>query len=334
MKDKIFVTGATGLIGSNLVKKLVTEGKKVKILKRKNSDHPFLKDLNVEIVEGDISDINILKRSMKDCFLAYHLAASLCFNKFDYNETYKTNVLGTRNVMTAAFESGVKKVVHASSIATIGRASSSIELMNEENHFPDEKKKPCYAYSKWLAEQEVIVTSKKGLNVSIANIAGVIGAGEKNLNMGLIIKTIYKLPVFMAPPGGTSVIAVDDVVSGLIAIAEKGQRGEKYILSGDNLSYLQIVNEISKVVKNSEIKKSLPKFTASLVIRLTKVLEILLSFLGMQSKLFTTEVMTNLFFNKYFDNSKAKKELGWKPKTSFRNAVKQAFDFYKEQQML
>ncbi len=331
---KVLVTGATGFIGANLVKHLVEQGNDVRILVRHNSGHPFIDGLHVEKIVGDLNDHGQLRVACGGCQQVFHLAARISFNQNDYEETYNVNVMGTRHLLRAALDAGVEKFVHASSAATIGTPSSSTVFMNEETSFQDELKKPSYAYSKWLAEEEVRYAISQGLNASISNISTVYGAGDKTLNAGSLIAAISKFPVFIAPPGGCSVVSVKDVVSGLIAIANKGRAGERYILTGENITFLSIFDTIAQVVKNKGVERILPDFSVFFAKNSARIIERVSSLLGVPSKLLTEDVVRNLFYFRYLDNTKAKRELDWQPQIDFRTAVKEAFEFYKSQNML
>lgn len=331
---KVLVTGATGFIGANLVKHLVEQGDDVRILVRHNSVHSFIDGLHVEKIVGDLNDLGQLRVACSGCQQVFHLAARISFNQKDYEETYNVNVMGTRHLLHAAFDAGVEKFIHASSGATIGMPSSSTAFINEETPFPDELKKPSYAYSKWLAEQEVLSVQQQGLNVSIANISTVYGAGDKTLNAGSLIAAISKFPVFIAPPGGCSVIGVNDVVSGLIAIANNGRKGERYILTGENRTFLSIFDTIAQVVKNQRVERILPDFSVFFAKNSARIIERVSSLFGVPSKLLTEDVVRNLFYFRYLDNTKAKIELDWQPQIDFRAAVKEAFEFYETHRLL
>lgn len=334
MKGKILVTGATGFVGANLVRHLVQQGRDVRILVRKNSHHPFLEGLQIERVEGELNDPGQLCEACANCDTVFHLAVRISFNRQDYAQTYETNVSGTRHILRAALNADVKKFVHVSSCAAIGVPNASQELLNENAVFPEEQKRASYPYSKWLAEQEVFPFVTQGLNASIANLSTVYGAGDKTLNSGSIIKLVYKYPVFCAPPGGCSLIAVEDVISGLISLAEKGKAGERYILTGENKTYQEVFDTIAQVVKNKRITKVLPAISRFPMRLTARFIERISTHLGLPSKLLTEDVVMNLFFYRYLDNKKAKQELGWQPKTDLKTAVKEAFEFYKTQKML
>lgn len=334
MKHTILVTGATGFIGSNLVKELVHQQQTVKILVRKNSQHPFITGLPVERIEGDINDINRLQIACAGCDTIFHLAARISFNQQDYAQTYQTNVLGTRHLLHAALMQGIKKVVHVSSAAALGLPNSSQKLLTEDNIFPETQKRAGYPYSKWLAEQEILPFINKGLPVSIANLSTVYGAGDLGFNAGAIIRLLYNYPVIFAPPGGCSTITVNDVVTGLLAVAQRGRPGERYILTSENKTYQEVFDTIAQVVKNKRITKVIPPISHTPLRLTARIVELISTKLNIPSKLLTEDVVDSIFFYRYLDNRKAKNELGWKPRIDFRTAVQETFDFYRAQKRL
>jgi len=185
MNKTFFITGASGFIGSNLINKLYL-GNKVYALVRDPQRHVIG---GIENIVGDILSPESYEHELKGCDILFHCAAFISFRKKDFDEAYRVNVEGTRNVLEAAYVAGVKKVVHLSACAVLGFSDDKNKVLDETAD-PVIRKDNVYAYIKKLAEEEVQKYVKKGLDVSIANISTVYGQGDRKMNSGSIIKTI------------------------------------------------------------------------------------------------------------------------------------------------
>lgn len=331
--NRVLVTGATGFIGTNLVRKLAESGNDVTILIRKNSDCSCFSNLNIKKVVGDILDIKSIKEAMKDCELVYHLASFISFNRKDFNDLFNINVIGTKNVIDSSLEFSIKKLVYTSACAVFGVSNDKNKRLNEETIF-NPTKNDAYAYTKKLAEQEVIKGVEKGLNAVIVNPATVYGKEDKHLNSGFVIKLIYSNKFFIVPPGGTSVVSVDDVVDGHILAMEKGVKGERYILSNEMMEFTRLYKTIANCLCKKIYISKLPEFFYYPSILAVKFLEKILELTGKGLLQITPEMIKSTFYFKYYDSSKAKEKLGWKPKVSFPVAVKQAFDYYLKNKLI
>lgn len=324
---KIFVTGATGFLGSNLTKRLVQEGDEVKILIHKKELHPLLLGLGMREVRGDINDFSLLEEAMSGCDFVYHCAAFVSFSQRDYDKLFAVNVEGTKNVVNAALECGVKKLVYTSACAVFGITKNPTLL--DESSFLEVNNGNPYAYSKRLAEKEILKACEKGLDAVIVNPSTIYGQGDTTLNSGLLIKLIYQNRLKFAPPGGTSVVSVDDVVEGHLLAMEKGKKGERYILSNEKFTYFDLFNVIAEVVGTKRIRFKVPSFSFYPAILSAKIMEKWFS-----SPLINLQILKELSHFKYFNSTKARNELGWNPKVDFKTAVARAFEFYKSQKLL
>ena len=327
---KYFVTGASGFVGSNLVRKLISEGNEVVALLRKESNHPFLQNLPADKfkrVEGNVTDYSYVLDASKNCDYAIHCAAKIAFNRFDFNDIYLINVLGSRYVAHACLENNIKRMVHVSTAAVFGVSQTTIPMTESA---PDivPPTQQVYPFTKKIAERELEHGIRNGMDGVIVNPTTIYGQGDRWLNSGFLIKNIYNEKMKFAPPGGTNVVSVDDVVDGILLALQKGRSGEKYILSGRNMTYLELYNKIAEVLGKKKVSTVLPKFLRTPAFYGAMGLE-LISHLQKKNSLITSQIVGDTFGYKYYDNSRAKQELGWEPKVPFETAVRNAFEFYK-----
>jgi len=326
----IFITGVSGFIGSFLAKRLLNEGNTVYALCRGRPDfsHP-----NLNIINSDINDPSSYTKGLKDCELLFHCAAHIGFQKKDYEIAHRVNVDGTRSVLDACLNSSVKKIVHLSACAVLGVSAESNRLIDESSK-PDISKDNVYAYTKRLSEEIALEYAQKGLDISIANIATVYGAGDKKMNSGTIIKLIYEGKIKIAPSGGTSYVSVNNLVDGLILLSQKGKSAERYIFCTENLIYKDLFQRIANVLGVKKTFYRIPNCFKQPAIFFANIAELILPKSKDGVNLISGQIIKETFGYKYFNSQKAKKELGWNPKETLEDAVKEAFQYYKSQGLL
>lgn len=244
----VCVTGGTGFIGSHIVRALLDDGHRVRVLHRPNSKLIALAGLNYESAIGDVTDLDSLKSAFKDCDWIFHVAAVADYWRADKSRMFEVNVEGTRKVLLASQEAKVKRVVFTSSAAAIGLpendipSDESVPFNLSPEHFP-------YGYSKVLAEEIVQEFVADGLDVVIVNPSVVIGAGDLNMISGSFIAQVHQLQwLIPKSSGGIAVSDVRDIVRSHLVAAEKGKTGEGYILATANYSNNQWFNMIADVV--------------------------------------------------------------------------------------
>jgi dihydroflavonol-4-reductase len=248
--SKILVTGATGLVGGNLTRLLVQEkGEHVKVLVRGSAITLALDDLDVELLTGDITDPASLRNAMQGCDRVYHVAA-LVSNWNGYLEAMKkVNVGGTTNVMRAAMDAGVKRVVHVSTNGAIGMRSRE-NPADETVPYDYDQYRNAYSLTKHEAHLTALSFAKKGLDVVIGCPTYMFGAWDVRPTSGTMILEAKAGKTMFYPPGGNNIVDVLDVCHGLIATCEKGRTGEAYLLCNQdgNLTYGEIFTLIAEVV--------------------------------------------------------------------------------------
>lgn len=247
----IFITGCTGLLGSHLVAEIVKSQKskvksQIKLLCRENSDLSLLKNVlsrydfdeipnNIEFVYGDILDYDVLEETMRDVDEVYHCAAVVSFDASDKNSLMRVNVEGTRNMVNAALQCGVKKFCHVSSIAALGRALEG-ETIDEESPWTHSKNNSVYSNSKHEGEMEVWRGIAEGLNATIVNPSLILGAGKWDSSSCELFNTIAKgFPFYTT--GINGFVDVKDVARAMIMLMENNKFGQRYCLNGALISY-------------------------------------------------------------------------------------------------
>lgn len=256
---KILVTGATGFIGSNIARKLVKAGYETNILIRKNSENLNIKGLPVNIFYGDLTDYDSLKNSLKNCSVLIHTAAFYAFWSKNPALFYEINVEGTKNIMKAAFEAGVEKIVYTSSESTINISKISpednkaLELNDLDSVAGDYKK------SKILAEIEVLKMIEKGFPITIINPTTPIGPGDvKPTPTGRIVLDFInnKMPAYVNT--ALNIIDVQDLADAHIAAIQKDKNGKRYIVGNKNLTLKEIFEILEKITGIQAPKREIP----------------------------------------------------------------------------
>ncbi|HFA51872.1 MAG TPA: NAD-dependent epimerase/dehydratase family protein [Bacteroidetes bacterium] len=247
-EKKTLITGATGFIGAYLLHYLVQKGEKnIRALKRPGSPMDLVEGIKnqVEWVNGDILDLPSLEGAMEGTGRVYHCAAIVSFNHADISKMIKTNQEGTANVVNLALESSIEKLLHVSSIAAIGRKKNE-KKVNEKTKWQSDKWNSPYAVSKHLAEMEVWRGIAEGLSAVIVNPANVLGSGfwQGRTSTGQLFYKIWKgMPFY--PRGSTGFVDVRDVARFMAELMESDIINERFIISGENLPFRTILNEIA-----------------------------------------------------------------------------------------
>jgi len=322
---KALVTGATGFIGSSLVRELLKDGVDTRVLVRKNSDTRNIDGLDVEKVYGDIRDGDSVRAALKGCDTFYQTAALYAFWGYDKKAFYDINVEGTKTALNSALEQGVSKVVYTSSMASIG-AHGADSPANEETQFNMWKAKDHYTISKYLGEVEALKICKKGLPVVVVNPTIVIGVRDtKPTPSGQIIVDVLNGRWPGYPDSGVNIVDVADVARGHILAAQKGRIGERYILGNRNMHYRDYTALVAEV---GGIKPPRLKVPSTLLLATSYIYQ-LGAFISKKPPIVTP---AGVRINKlcwYFDCSKAVKELGL-PQTPIRTTVEKAINWFRE----
>ena len=314
------VTGGTGFLGANLAEGLLKRGGRVRILRRSTSPLDAVRGLDVEHAIGDVLESDSLLAAMDGVDVVFHVAAVSIYWRSKPDLIYRVNVDGTRRVLEAARRAGVKRVVLTSSAAAVGVVRG--RPSNEDDAYHENIARFPYGRSKWLAEEIAREAARNGQEVVIVNPTVVVGQRDINWNAGSIIKEIARRRLPGAPPGGVNYVAVEDVVAGHIAAADKGRPGERYLLGGENLTHRQLIDIVARVVGVRPPRWDMPGWIFPLLALAANVA----SRIGVQSPIDATQLLLSREFL-WFDNSKARRELDL-PQTPVEQAVRRAYEWY------
>jgi dihydroflavonol-4-reductase len=251
----IFVTGATGFLGSHLLFELVNQGKQIKALYRdperllitkkifgyysKHTSDLFNK---IDWVQGDILDYYNLSQYLKDIQQVYHTAGMVSFDNRNKARHIinLNNVQGTSNVVNACLEQGVQKLCHVSSIAALGESDNQ-EMINEEMLWNPDPLSSIYSISKFRGEMEVWRGINEGLNAVIVNPSIIIGPGVWTGPIGQLFFIVHKGLKYY-PVGSSGYIDVRDVVKAMIRLTDSSVQGERFILNSENIAHKQYLD--------------------------------------------------------------------------------------------
>jgi dihydroflavonol-4-reductase len=249
---RVFVTGATGFLGSHVARVLADQGAELRLLVRQTSNLKNLEELlspgtKAETATGDLRDPASLEKAMAGCDTVFHVAADYRLWVRDPNEMYKSNVEGTRAMLEAARKNGVQRVVYTSSVATIGFTADGSPA-DEESPVSLDDMIGHYKRSKFMAEQIALEAGRTGMQVVTVNPTTPVGEQDvKPTPTGRIVVDFLKRKFPAYVETGLNLVDVRECARGHVMALEKGQSGERYILGGENLTLKQILDALRKI---------------------------------------------------------------------------------------
>ncbi|MEW5871869.1 MAG: SDR family NAD(P)-dependent oxidoreductase [Chloroflexota bacterium] len=319
---RALITGGTGFVGSNIALRLVERRWQVRILERAGASRELLEGGPFDFVTGDVLEPDTLPPAMQDIDVVFHAAGVVDYWRQGIERMNAVNVQGTRNVMEAALQVGVGRVVHTSSTAAMGMHPN--EVVDETYRFNVKPERFVYGYSKFQAEEIVMEYVKKGLPAVIVNPTTVIGPRDiRKVSSGMVVEVVQHCVPPLIPPGGLNVVPICDAAQGHIEAALKGRIGERYILGGENMTHLQLYQTIANVVGCGMKLKAMPRWQVSFVAGLTDMLQpqttgpvpLTGDRLRLESQSF------------YFDSSKARTAFDM-PNTPLRITIGRTYEWY------
>jgi dihydroflavonol-4-reductase len=306
MAQKTLVTGASGFIGSAVVRQLLARGRQVRAYVEPRADLRNLAGLDVEVVEGDVNDRQKIGAALEGCDVLYHLAAIYKLWMKDPSIIYEVNVEGTKTVLWAAYKANLKKVVYTSSIAGVGVRPDG-QPSDERVPFNVWHDANAYIRSKWLSERDALRFAAEGLPLTI--ISPAFPFGERDVAPTPTGKIVLQLLRGQVPgyfDGGFNCVDVEDVARAHLLAEEKGKVGEKYIAGGHNVTYKEFFEVVARLAGLQAPRRKMP---TRLVTSLAWALDRVADRTGKEPKLTYKDARwtTRKYF---FDNSKVRSELG------------------------
>ena len=322
---RVFVTGGTGFIGGAVVRRLLRDGHEVRALVRAGSNARQLDGLPAERVRGDLADAASLRQGISGCDWVFHVAALYSYWGHTWEEFSQTNIEGTRRVLEVALDAGVSRVVHTSSIATLGIPKDG-SPGTEETPSSVSDMIGYYKRSKFLAEEVARGFARQGLPVVIVNPGAPVGVGDhKPTPTGKIIVDFLngRMPAYVDT--GLTVVDVEDVAEGHLLAALRGRVGERYILGGENLTLKQVLDILSEISGLPSVRFRMPHWVASA----WAYVDVTLARLNPRHVPSATPETARLSrVHEYFHSGKAVRELGL-PQTPSREALTKAVQWYR-----
>jgi dihydroflavonol-4-reductase len=306
---RTLVTGASGHIGAHVVRHLLAQGRAVRALVRPTSNLKGLQGLDVELVRGDVLDPASLLPALQGCSVLYHLAAVVAEWSHDPALIYRTAIEGTANILQAvAHTSGIERIIYTSSVAAVGLSHSPQELRNESHY--NSQDPTHYAVAKTRAERVAKEQSQKHqLPLVIVNPAVVLGPYDYRPTPAtqIIVRYLkYRLPIYL--DAGANIVHADDVARGHLLAEQHGKIGERYILSGDNLTLRELFSMLGQVVGRRPPSIELGRRTLSAV---GWGAELLARLQGKPPLITRARARSLVGRYSFFDASKAQRELGY-----------------------
>lgn len=331
----IFITGATGLLGSHVIVELLKRDKKIRALRRKTSKMDNLKAVithffpenateqfeKIEWIEGNILDICSLEKGIEGCDTVFHCAALVSFKKRDFKRLMKINKEGTANVVNVSLGHSVKQFCHVSSTAAIGRSTNE-KIYTEENKWVTSRENSNYAISKYSAECEVWRGKEEGLDVVIINPSVILGIGDWNESSLSLFRVIKKGLKFYTP-GTNAFVDARDVAYLFCELSERNIINERFLVISENVSFKELFEKIASEFDVKPPTIEVKKWMASIAWRIEGVL----AYLFGKNQTITKETAHSSVMTTKYSNEKIKSVLDHEF-ISIGDSIKDAVRFF------
>lgn len=331
-RGKIFVTGGAGHLGANLVHRLLSDGRDVRVLLQEGANNAAIDALEahhgkkLDRVMGDLRDLDLLRRGMAGCETAYHVAAKVSTvndTPDSMRDIYTSNVIGTANLLKAARENNLKRVVVSGSFSAVGYDENDPSKPSDESvpFYPFDLHL-AYGRTKVQVEHEVLKAVAEGQDVVIATSCAILGPWDyipSRMGQTMMDFAHGKLRAYV--PGGFEFVAGEDIADGHVRAMERGRSGQKYIISTEFLTVDEIMDIWEEVTGRKRPRLRLP---GPLMAGVAEVTSFVFSFFPKVRQRLTPGAVRILRMQRHADTSKAQRELGFRP-TGIRRAIHEAY---------
>jgi dihydroflavonol-4-reductase len=322
---KAFVTGATGFVGSHVARVLAEQGADLRLLVRAGSDTRNIEGMKAERVVGDLRDPASIERAVAGCDTVFHVAADYRLWVRDPEQMYQANVEGTKSILEAARKSRVRRVIHTSSVATMGFTSNG-HLADEDSPVKLESMIGPYKRSKYMAEQLALKAGTSGMDVVVVNPTTPVGEQDiRPTPTGRIVVDFLKKKFPAYVDTGLNLVDVRECARGHLTALEKGRSGERYILGGENLTLKQILDKLAAITGLPSPKVRVPYVMALA----TGVVDEMVTgrLLGREPRA-TIDAVRMGRKKMFVSSAKAERELGWNP-SPVDGALRRAVEWFR-----
>jgi len=301
-----FVTGASSFVARALVPRLARTHR-LRLLLRPGQQLEQFAGITHERVEGRLDDEAALAAGLRGADHVVHLAAIVSFRPEDRQQMFAVNADGTERLARLALAAGVRRLLHVSTISAVGYADEPREL-DEQAPFNFGPLRIGYSDSKFAAEQRVLAACRDGLDAVIVNPPSMYGAGDRRKGDDSLLGSVMEGRVRIAPPGGTNVANVDDVCDGMLAALERGRCGERYLLGGENLTGIELLQRIAGIVGGTAPRRAAPRWLLRASARALRLKE---RVFGSRPPV-TSEIVQVAARYMWYSSAKADRELDWR----------------------
>ena len=323
------ILGATGFIGSHIVRACVAAGWTARAFRRAASPALALAGLEVESALGDLEDPASLAKAMRDCALVFHAAGFYPTRSVAQGEMQKAAARQMTNVLTAARRAGVEKVIYTSSLSTVGPAARADGLATEEDLYRPGTARHPYWEVKWTQEEIARRFAAEGLPIVILNPTAVFGPGDVKPTTGRALIMALRARCRFYPDLRTNVIDVRDVAAAHVAAAARGRPGERYILGAHNVTGRDLVAALAEVAGLPPPRWRVP--LPGWLFGPARLLEHGLQRLAPQAAfLMPTLALEFSRLGGWYDSGKAQRELGWQVGRSLTETLRDAVAWFRE----
>ena len=322
---KVLVTGSTGHLGANLVRRLLEDGADIRVLVRPGRDQAALDGLAVERVEGDLRDPEAVSRGVKGCAQIYHCAALVSTiegNAAHKRDVFDTNVQGTRHILDSAVRHGVDKVVVSGSLSATGYDGDR-PSHEDMPFYPFDRHLP-YGFTKHLVEHHCLQAHANGLNVVVATSCAIVGPHDyapSRIGRVLVDYAHGKLRAYI--PGGFEFVSSRDIAEGHVLAMAKGRSGQKYIISTAYATVDDLLDLFGEVTGKPKPRLRLPPPVMAAIAEVAD--KTWFRAFPNQPRRFTPAAVRLLSMKRRADHGKARAELGYQP-TPLKDAIRDAYE--------